>query len=257
MSTLLSEAGGESGMQDYPCCGHEAVNGQNRMMQFFLNLMMVALLVDMMGRQGGGRFSGNGYNGNPDVLGRTGGYPAGAGCQPMGESEGPGACNSGREYSPGNGRNDLPGGDAGFERALRKTLKYEGGLSNDPDDRGGLTNKGITQGEFSSWLRKNGRSPRSVATITNEEMKQIYYQDYWKASGADQLPGNLGMAVFDTAVNMGVGTAKKMLRESGGDINRFLQLREQRYYRIASHGNNRKFLHGWLNRLNDLRQAVA
>jgi hypothetical protein len=256
LSALLNPNADAFPQNGFSGCCHAQENQQNQMMQMLMKVLMVALLVNMIDRLTGGRTSGDGFSGNPyadSSAGRS--LPGGR----LGRGNGPGynSGGAGDGRNPGNGNDGSPGGDAGFDGALRKVLKYEGGLSNDPDDRGGLTNKGITQGTFNGWLRKQGRGSRSVASITNEEVRQIYYENYWKASGADRLPGNLGMAVFDTAVNMGVGTAKKMLAESGGDINRFLELREQRYHRIATRGNNRKFLKGWLSRLNDLKQSVA
>ena len=50
---------------------------------------------------------------------------------------------------------------------------------------------------------------RSVKYITDDEVKDIYYNNYYKASGADKLENpQLASYVFDTAVNMGVSIAK-------------------------------------------------
>mgnify|MGYP002797970217 FL=1 len=50
---------------------------------------------------------------------------------------------------------------------------------------------------------------RSVKYITDDEVKDIYYNNYYKASGADKLEKpQLASYVFDTAVNMGVSIAK-------------------------------------------------
>ncbi|MFZ8854170.1 MAG: putative peptidoglycan-binding domain-containing protein [Armatimonadota bacterium] len=97
----------------------------------------------------------------------------------------------------------------------------------------------------------------------------------------------LALALFDTAVNMGVGTAIKLLQRAINDLLptdkwvtvdgklgrqtliatktldpykltlRLCDRREERYYAIVrANPTQRKFLKGWLNRLNDLRREI-
>jgi hypothetical protein len=147
-----------------------------------------------------------------------------------------------------------------FQKALAHVLKAEGGYSDHPSDTGGKTMKGITQGEYNRYLKKKGQSSKSVKDISQVEMEDIYYNDYWKASGSDQIATSnqaLAMVHFDTTVNMGLGRSKELLAKSGGDANKYLELREQKYREFASKGSQRVFLKGWLNRNASLRQAVA
>ena len=45
-------------------------------------------------------------------------------------------------------------------------------------------------------------------------MQDIYYKNYYKASGADKIDNpRLSMYVFDTAVNMGVSVAKELYKK--------------------------------------------
>ena len=109
-----------------------------------------------------------------------------------------------------------------FEKMLQFVLEREGGYSNNPADLGGETNKGITHGTYNSYRRSKGLEPQSVKNISDDEIRDIYYNNYYKASGADQLDNpQLGLYTFDTAVNMGVGTAKDLLKQSGEDLGAF------------------------------------
>ncbi len=63
---------------------------------------------------------------------------------------------------------------------------------------------------------------------------------------------------FDTAVNMGVGRVQEFLKASQWkDVNKFFSARETKYREFAKYGNQKIFLKGWLNRLNDLRTFTA
>ncbi len=97
-----------------------------------------------------------------------------------------------------------------FEKALQFTLKAEGGYVNDPADSGGATNKGITQRTYNSFREE--KPFNAVKNITNEEVKTIYRNEYWNTSHCDNLPDELAIAVFDTAVNCGVSRAIKILQ---------------------------------------------
>lgn len=63
--------------------------------------------------------------------------------------------------------------------------------------------RGITQREFDKFLG----SHRDVATITDTELRTIYYSNYWIPCGANAQPWPLNLLMFDTAVNSGVGRA--------------------------------------------------
>lgn len=145
-----------------------------------------------------------------------------------------------------------------FDKMLKFVLLREGGYSNNPNDKGGETNKGITYQTYNSYRKSRGLSPRSVKYITDEEVRDIYYNNYYKASGADKiLNPKLAAYVFDTAVNMGVSRAKEFLAKSGNDLNTYEQLRRNKYNQFVEYDSSQRcFLQGWNNRINSLREFV-
>lgn len=145
-----------------------------------------------------------------------------------------------------------------FDKMLKFVLLREGGYSNNPNDKGGETNKGITYQTYNSYRKSRGLSPRSVKYITDEEVRDIYYNNYYKASGADKIQNpKLAAYVFDTAVNMGVSRAKEFLAKSGNDLNTYEQLRRNKYNQFVEYDSfQRCFLQGWNNRINSLREFV-
>ena len=123
--------------------------------------------------------------------------------------------------------------DYEYPNMLKFVLAREGGYSNRPNDKGGETYKGITHTTYDSYRRAKGLPKQSVKYMTDDEMQEIYYVNYYKASGADKIDNpRLSMYVFDTAVNMGVSTAKLLQKQSGGNIEKFDSLRRQRYDNI-------------------------
>lgn len=145
-----------------------------------------------------------------------------------------------------------------FDKMLKFVLLREGGYSNNPKDKGGETNKGITYQTYNSYRKSRGLSPRSVKYITDEEVRDIYYNNYYKASGADKIQNpKLAAYVFDTAVNMGVSRAKEFLAKSGNDLNTYEQLRRNKYNQFVEYDSSQRcFLQGWNNRINSLREFV-
>jgi lysozyme family protein len=99
-----------------------------------------------------------------------------------------------------------------FERALARTLIYEGGRSEDPNDPGGRTNEGVTQNTYTAWRLHNKLPRRSVYQMDNVERNAIYKNEYWDRIHGDSLPVGLDLCVFDAAVNSGVSTATKWLQ---------------------------------------------
>ncbi len=137
-----------------------------------------------------------------------------------------------------------------FENALKFVLAREGGYVNDPDDRGGATNKGITQNTYNSWLKSIGKPSKDVKNITDAEVKEIYYKNYWLAAGCDKMTSKFAVVCFDTAVNMGVSRVDEFLKAAKWiDLNEFYLARIRKYNEFAKNQTQRKFLNGWLNRV--------
>jgi lysozyme family protein len=102
---------------------------------------------------------------------------------------------------------------ANFKPSLAAVLVHEGGYSNHPRDPGGATMKGITQRVYDAYRKNAGKDQQSVARISDAEIEAIYYQQYWMAVRADNLPAGLDYAVFDYAVNSGPRRAIEHLQE--------------------------------------------
>lgn len=176
---------------------------------------------------------------------------------------------------------NLTSGDI-FDKALKITLNFEGGYANDKDDPGGKTNCGVTWGTYQSWLEGNGNkwrqqhglgyidpkdSKNSIKHITPAEVREIYNKEYWIASGADRVSDpKMAIALFDTAVLNGVGTAQKLFTDSGGDLKTmqgcdlktFLEKRQQKYDEIiAKHPKLAKYRKNWRGRVVELAQKLG
>ncbi len=145
--------------------------------------------------------------------------------------------------------------DLEYPNMLKFVLAREGGYVNNKNDLGGPTNKGITQTTYNSYRRSKGLSTVDVKNITQQEVEDIYYNNYYKASGADQIDNpRLALYVFDTAVLHGVYGAKQILNKSGGNLEKFEQLRREHYYKqVEKKPNQKEFLQGWLNRVDNLK----
>ena len=152
---------------------------------------------------------------------------------------------------------------ADFNKAVAKTLIYEGGYVFDKNDRGGETNFGIS---------KRAYPDVDIKTLTVADAKEIYKRDYWDRLRADEIKSQaVASELFDTAVNMGVRTASKLIQAcldvhpDGfiGNITlsklnaaqeetlllRFKLAKVARYaYLAQKRPANRKFLLGWINR---------
>lgn len=169
---------------------------------------------------------------------------------------------------------------AQFEKCLPFILRWEGGFVDHPSDPGGRTNKGITQKVYDQWRARQGAPAKDVKFIEDTEVHDIYESGYWMPPRCDLLPSPLDLVQFDTAVNMGVGRAVRLLQgcvgcKADGDfgpntktavsmcdcaatVSAYCDARENYYQTIAQKNPKLKvFLKGWLNRLNALRQEAG
>ena len=171
--------------------------------------------------------------------------------------------------------------DHGFGNCLKFVLLWEGGYSNTPGDPGGPTNFGVIQVEYDAYRTHHKLPKQSVKAITPSEVNYIYIQNYWTPVKGDFFVPHLSLVMFDTAVNMGVGTAMKMLQRALGmahtsgvwdsqtaqafskhnDMHAIcwsiVGLREARYRNIAMRRGMGQFLKGWLRRLHALKQSAG
>ena len=144
-----------------------------------------------------------------------------------------------------------------FDVALKYTLQFEGGYVNDPTDKGGQTNKGITKAVYDEYRTKNSLPIQSVKNISDKEVQDIYYKQYWLAAGCDKLSDKLAIVTFDMAVNSGASRAKRYLTLTQ-DPNKYLDLRAEFFKKIVQNNpSQQKFLKGWLNRVENLRKIIA
>ena len=145
-----------------------------------------------------------------------------------------------------------------FKKVLKFVLKWEGGYVNNPNDKGGATNKGITQYTYNAWLKSCGLAAKDVKYITMDEVEQIYYKNYWLKAGCDKMSAKFAFLAFDTAVNMGLARVNQFLRAAQWKhIEKFIAAREAKYREFAQYGNQKIFLKGWLNRLWALEKEIA
>lgn len=143
-----------------------------------------------------------------------------------------------------------------FSLAMKLVLGFEGGVSNHKNDKGGLTNFGVTQKTYDGFRAGRNLPTQSVVNISGDEVREIY-RGYWLESGAHKLSLKAGIAVFDMAINSGSGRARRYWNLAKGDVDRFLTLREGFYRNLVEKDKTQKvFLNGWLNRLSHLREVL-
>lgn len=138
---------------------------------------------------------------------------------------------------------------ATFDTAVRRVIALEGGRVDHPSDPGGRTAYGITQGTYNAWRRRMGKPRADVFDIPMVEVRSIYYDNYWLPAGVWGLPADLALIHFDTAVNFGVGTSRRMLAESGGTVDGYDRVRRDRREDIIRRKPTmRVFARGWKRR---------
>jgi lysozyme family protein len=120
---------------------------------------------------------------------------------------------------------------ANFESAYKITMKFEGGYSNDPFDRGGETYAGIARNfhpDWKGWLvidahKELPQFPDNFKghTLLHGYIKDFYKEHYWDTNKLDYcMSQNVANEMFDTGVNMGVRMAAKFLQYSLNVLNK-------------------------------------
>jgi len=158
-------------------------------------------------------------------------------------------------------------------------LKWEGGFVDDPLDRGGATNMGITIGTWKKFgYDKNGDGVIDVKDLKLLEVKDFTdilkkrYWDKWKADNIDNQAiantlvdwywhsGSYGIKIPQRVLGTDIDgiVGKKTLEKVNTCnkqefLNALYQERKEFFLRITkSNPSQKRFIKGWLNRVNDL-----
>lgn len=151
-------------------------------------------------------------------------------------------------------------------QAIQSTLLHEGGYVDNPDDKGGPTNMGITQKDMPT---------QNMQTLTEAQAISYYAQNYWKDWMGEIDSQAVCNKVFDMSVLLSVTTAVRLLQRALGfssllqDGNfgpetlsatneqgdallpNYQQVLTLHFKWIVSmDSNQQQFLEGWLNRVN-------
>lgn len=175
-----------------------------------------------------------------------------------------------------------------FDAAYAITVEQEGGLADDPNDHGGITNKGISLRFLQSCglaydFDHNGIvDEREIRNLTDDQARLVYKLEFFYPLSCINNQSILNY-LFDTAVDCGISQAIKILQRAlcaafetmdvkidgilgkktldlfnnSDDIHLISEIRSERagYYRLlASHDPSQiKFLNGWLKRAYTLK----
>lgn len=149
---------------------------------------------------------------------------------------------------------------ATFEAAIPATLAWEGGLVDDPNDPGGVTNFGISKRSYPDL---------DIRALTREQACEIYRREFWQYDGIESQA--VASKLFDAGVNLGTHRAVLFMQalvgvpadgrygpltEGGvnGSQEQILlpayRARLADYYRalVQAHPQLQKFIRGWLRR---------
>lgn len=114
-----------------------------------------------------------------------------------------------------------------FRVAVAFTLQpdIEGGLSDDPNDTGGITNLGLTIADLTVFERHRCTAD-DVRALTVQTAIPVYQALYWNVIRGYGLPHGVSLSVFDHGVNRGNGTSAKILQHAvgltGSDVDGFI-----------------------------------
>ncbi len=161
-------------------------------------------------------------------------------------------------------------------------LQYEGGYVNNPHDKGGPTNFGITAATLGAWRHLAGPATAAdVAAMSRSEARDIYKARYIGAPGFDAIPdGILRLVIVDCAVLYGPKRATIWLQTAlgvaadgglgpdtlkalvGADprpmARKVIGYRYQRIKdRVTKDPTQMVFYKGWMNRTDDLLNLVG
>lgn len=106
-----------------------------------------------------------------------------------------------------------------FEIAYNRTAKIEGGWADDPADRGGKTNRGVTEATWINYWRSRSMTPPcTIRNATEAQTKQVLHDEYWIKSKCDKVgevsSAYLAAHLFDACVHHGQQRGQMLLQQA-------------------------------------------
>ncbi len=158
--------------------------------------------------------------------------------------------------------------------------KWEGGFANDPADRGGATNKGVTIATFEAYCKAKSLPRPSVERLkrmTDAEWIDILKTMFWDRWQADKIKSQKlanilvdwvwGSGVYGIKIPqrilgvkqdgiVGDETLKALNAQEPDKLFQVIYEARKKYLNdiTISRPINKRFLKGWLNRLEDIRR---
>ena len=177
---------------------------------------------------------------------------------------------------------------ASFDEAVKLVLVNEGGLTDDPRDKGGTTNYGITKVDLFTAIA-DGIVPHgtTIVSLTKPQAIDIYKELYWDKLKLDKiLTQSIANKILDVSVNLGlrwgVIVLQRAIRSAAGlalvedgilgpktleavnlapaaTLLAAYRSEQASYYRCVVNSNHSQecFFKGWLNRAYDLSKVNA
>lgn len=154
-------------------------------------------------------------------------------------------------------------------------LKWEGGFADDPVDRGGATNKGVTLATFRHFYGA-GCTSRDLRAMTETQWLHIFKTGYWDRWQADRIvsqsladilvdwvwaSGSYGITRPQKILGVepdGIVGERTLSALNGSDYERlFHRIKVDRIAFVENivrrDPSQRRFLRGWLNRIDDMK----
>ena len=153
--------------------------------------------------------------------------------------------------------------------------RWEGGYSDNPNDRGGATNSGVTLAVYQSVYGKS-KTKNDLKKMTNDQWDYIFTKLYWNKWKADEIKNqSIANILVDWVWMSGYGTIKKIQSLFGltadgivgnktlsyinsnnqEDIFNKIWNRRKSFYEslVKNNPSQKVFLKGWMNRLNTFK----
>lgn len=173
--------------------------------------------------------------------------------------------------------------------------KWEGGLSDHPNDAGGITNYGVSLKFLTDFQRREPMFCQSLGIaappvaytirhLKKDTAKAIFYKEFWLNNRLSELPPAIASFLYDSSVNHGSSRAARFVQAACNSCNynklvvdgilgpksraaikyddprlvgAALQQRHDFYLNLVkSKPSQQVFLNGWMNRVYDLKKFI-